>query len=328
MTLFFQALLLKFFVLRSKDELKLQFLYYYQWNIQMIYCTLLLIEATKWKVQASKQAGTSNFLDVLAKIIFAIVLFGKLLMDPDKIPKDNSVFWQRFITSLLRLCLVRFFDVKCLLFFYFYTSTRWIASESGVQSIRAKLQRVECSYVWDTLYQIHAQHIWWLEGIAKKCIRLLFWSYVERGSSVQNQQRRDRPGVGGIAGKLGSWSDRASLLLLHCKNCLQNNARWEREFWAKLCQPALEFDLNLYSSELWTVDHFFLFSLYLFINFGTIMPPLFSQLVFMCLIKKTNCNHLGESKTRRLCSALLALRASFVPLCIWARYCWEYGTVV
>ena len=202
------------------------------------------------------------------------------------------------------------------------------ASESGVQSIRAKLQTVECSYVWDTLYQIHAQHIWWLEGIAKKCIRLLFWSYVERGSSVQNQQRRDRPGVGGIAGKLGSWSDRASLLLLHCKNCLQNNARWEREFWAKLCQPALEFDLNLYSSELWTVDHFFLFSLYLFINFGTIMPPIFSLLVFMCLIKKTNCNHLGESKTRRLCSALLALRASFVPLCIWARYCWEYGTVV
>ena len=98
--------------LSCKVELKLQFLYYYQWNIQMIYCTLLLIKATKSKVQAS-----SNFLDVLAKIIFAIVLFGKLLMDPDKIPKDNSVFWQRFITSLLRLCLVRLFVVKCLFFF-------------------------------------------------------------------------------------------------------------------------------------------------------------------------------------------------------------------
>ena len=53
----------------------------------MIYCTLLLIEATKAKVQAS-----SNFLDVLAKIIFAIVLFGKLLMDP-----DDKI--QRFITN-------------------------------------------------------------------------------------------------------------------------------------------------------------------------------------------------------------------------------------
>ena len=117
MTLFFQALLLKFFVLRSKDELKLQFLYYYQWNIQMIYCTLLLIEATKWKVQASKQAGTSNFLDVLAKIIFAIVLFGKLLMDPDKIPKDNSVFLAKIYnfvtTSLSRSTLCR----KMLIFF-------------------------------------------------------------------------------------------------------------------------------------------------------------------------------------------------------------------
>ena len=69
---------------------------------------------------ASKQAaGTSNFLDVLAKIIFAIVLFGKLLMDPDKIPKDNSVFLAKIYnfvtTSLSRSILCR----KMLIFLTF-----------------------------------------------------------------------------------------------------------------------------------------------------------------------------------------------------------------
>ena len=85
----------------------------------MIYCTLLLIKATKAKVQAS-----SNFLDVLAKIIFAIVLFGKLLMDP-----DDKI--QRFITALLRFCLVRFFVVKCLIFFHFYRSTQWLLARAS-----------------------------------------------------------------------------------------------------------------------------------------------------------------------------------------------------
>ena len=39
-------------------------------------------------------------------------LFGKLLMDP-----DDKI--QRFIIALLRFCLVRFFVVKCLIFFHF-----------------------------------------------------------------------------------------------------------------------------------------------------------------------------------------------------------------
>ena len=172
--------------LSCKVELKLQFLYYYQWNIQMIYCTLLLIEATKAKVQAS-----SNFLDVLAKIIFAIVLFGKLLMDP-----DDKI--QRFITALLRFCLVRFFVVKCLIF------STFIEVLDG--SLRERVGSSEHSRkVANSRMQLCVRH-----PVSNTCTaHMMTWRhcqkvhqaaacYVERGS-VQNQQRRgDRPGVGGI----------------------------------------------------------------------------------------------------------------------------------
>ena len=45
-------------------------------------------------------------------------------MDP-----DDKI--QRFIIALLRFCLVRFFVVKCLIFFHFYRSTQWLLARAS-----------------------------------------------------------------------------------------------------------------------------------------------------------------------------------------------------